>query len=61
MRSKLVNGKIPAHTECPYKDICRYKKSDSCYHLGKGHIREFGCGIARGFALDEKYNKIAGG
>jgi len=52
----LINGKIPAHTECPYKDKCEYKKSNTCHHQGKGHPREFSCGIARGFSLDEKYS-----
>jgi hypothetical protein len=45
--SKLVEGLIPANTECPFKDRCNLR----CNHLGKEHPRPLSCGAARMFDL----------
>ena len=47
--SKLVNGRIPAGTTCPYKEGC---KTGWCYHKGRSHPIDFSCGTARAFDLD---------
>lgn len=52
--TKLVDGKIPALTECPYKDECPMART-SCHHKGKDHTVPFSCGAARAFALIHKY------
>ena len=46
--SRLMNGRIPAHTECPFKNICTY----SCHHVGVQHLVPFSCAMARLFDLD---------
>ena len=50
--SKLINGLIPARTECPYKDRCSLLPS--CNHKGVHHHKLYSCAIARGFALIER-------
>jgi hypothetical protein len=53
----LVDGKIPAKTECPFAGICKIKSNGNCKHLGEKHECEFSCASARGFNLfnHEKY------
>jgi hypothetical protein len=46
--SKLVDGKIPAHTMCPFKNKCTTIK---CHHGGISHKVAFSCGMARAFDL----------
>jgi hypothetical protein len=46
-KPKLVNGKIPAFTECPYKGQCKTAKIGQCGHFGKDHPKSFSCSIAR--------------
>lgn len=53
---KLVNGRIPAHTECPYKSKCAIGLNDNCYHQGERHTCDFSCATARGFAIIERDN-----
>ncbi len=55
MESKLKEGKIPAHEECPYRKKCdgsTYEES-SCIagHIGKKHEVDFSCALARGFDI----------
>jgi len=46
----LINGCIPAYTECPFKDKCRPTR---CHHKGKKHEVPFSCGFARAYDLIE--------
>lgn len=54
--TKLVGGKIPALTDCPYKDECPMAQT-SCHHKGKEHNVPFSCGAARAFDLIHKFDK----
>lgn len=47
----LVDGKIPANTECPYKDKCEIFQAQKCHHQGLNHATAFSCAVARGFAI----------
>jgi hypothetical protein len=47
----LVNGKIPANKECPFKEECITFQTQKCYHQGVNHPVEFSCGTARAFEL----------
>ncbi len=52
-------GRIPAHTECPYKNRC--KMNHGCHHHGKDHTVEFSCGLSRAFAIcDTNQTKLEG-
>lgn len=44
-RSKLVQGLIPAKTECPFKNECLLVKT--CSHSGAEHPCTFSCASAR--------------
>lgn len=46
-KSLLVDGKIPANTECPFRDKCNIAKNNECKHNGKNHEVEFSCASAR--------------
>jgi hypothetical protein len=50
--SKLVDGKIPAHTMCPFKYKCT---TFSCDHVGIYHKVAFSCDTARAFDLKHVY------
>ena len=54
----LVDGLIPAHTECPYKSKCAFAIKDACWHKGRFHDVAFSCGAARGWALVERNNAL---
>jgi hypothetical protein len=54
--SKLVNGCIPAHTICPFKDSCGLAMS--CHHMGLEHTVEFSCASARAGDLIERTKKL---
>ena len=56
MKTKLVDGRIPAYTTCPFKDQC--EMSHNCYHLGKKHDRPFSCAAARAFDMISKKNMV---
>lgn len=56
--SKLINGKIPANTECPWKDKCSTALESKCNHKGLQHDIPFSCGFARGFAICERNRGI---
>lgn len=48
-RLLLVDGNIPAKTECPFVFICEIKKFGNCKHLGLNNETKFSCGAARSF------------
>lgn len=45
------HGRIPAHTECPFKAKCG---DIGCHHKGKEHTVPFSCGMARGWEIVER-------
>lgn len=49
--SMLVEGKIPAHTVCPFRERCEIAQGGACNHLGQKHNVAFSCAAARGFDL----------
>lgn len=49
--SNLTKGKIPAHTECPFKTECPYPKLEQCGHKGVKHTVDYSCGLARLFDI----------
>lgn len=49
--SELVNGKIPAGSECPYTKQCPYKENGECKHRGVNHTVPYSCGTARLFQI----------
>lgn len=42
-------GKIPAFTNCPFKDNCEMVNAGICLHNGTSHEVPFSCATARGF------------
>ena len=50
----MINGKIPAHTECEHKRICPFFGAGKCLHKGVEHNVEFSCGAARVFEREKK-------
>jgi hypothetical protein len=50
-------GRIPEHTDCPFKSKCSFAASGKCHHEGINHGVEFSCATARGFDLIER-NKL---
>ena len=50
---RLVEGKIPAYTACPWAQRCELKQSNACHHRGIEHAVPFSCAVARGFELIE--------
>jgi len=57
--SELVNGRIPAHQECPYRAECPVAKAGDCHHRGVDHDCAFSCALARLFKI-VKRDEIAG-
>ena len=55
--SKLINGRIPEGTECPFKEQCEFAQNKKCYHRGKDHKCDFSCATARAFDIIERNNK----
>lgn len=51
--SKLVWGKIPQGTECPFRIKCEIAQANQCHHHGVEHSIDFSCAVARGFDLLE--------
>ena len=47
MNSLLLNGKIPAHTICPFRQGCIHV--ETCVHTGYNHTNDFSCGLARAY------------
>lgn len=54
MDTKLINGRIPPHTPCPYKNQCGDSYNGNCNHKGVEHSVAYSCGYARLFAIMEK-------
>lgn len=50
-RSLLVEGNIPANTECPFASQCVFKTEGQCKHKGVEHHIPFSCASARAFDL----------
>lgn len=52
---KLVNGRIPANTECPFKEGCIYSDQhigeSLCKHEGEEHEAVFSCATARSLEI----------
>jgi len=64
MDSKLKDGMIPAHTECPFERTCPISRTNRghCKHEGENHPTEFSCASARGFDIlhrDEDFKSHA--
>lgn len=49
MKKSLLNssGRIPSHTECPFRKDCTIAKQNECKHEGLKHSVPFSCGAAR--------------
>ena len=54
METKLVNGRIPAHAPCPFRERCELFHACECQHKGELHTVDFSCGAARAFDLSER-------
>lgn len=54
MNTKLVDGRIPAHTECPFRSQCAMVVHNTCHHKGKEHNNAFSCGAARAYDLIQR-------
>lgn len=52
--STLINGRIPAKSECPYRDSCEFAKNGNCGHRGKDHVVDYSCATARLFQIIER-------
>jgi hypothetical protein len=55
--SKLLDGRIPAYQECPFRKDCRIAQDNECHHMGKFSANEFSCGLARAFDLIQRYER----
>lgn len=61
--SKLVEGKIPAHTDCPFRTRCPFDEDNTCRQRGVDHNVDFSCASARAYDLIESArspNKMRG-
>ena len=47
----LVNGRIPAGQECPYRTECTEAQNGHCGHQGVNHTVPYSCGYARLFKI----------
>lgn len=47
----LVEGKIPAFTDCPFRAKCPSGTNGQCYQKGVTHPVPFSCGMARAIEL----------
>ncbi len=52
--SLLMDGKVPARTECPFAAKCEIKAAGKCNHKGVEHEAKFSCAAARGFDITRK-------
>ncbi|MCZ2224728.1 MAG: hypothetical protein LC122_13980 [Chitinophagales bacterium] len=58
--SLLKIGKIPAKTECPFKNYCDLAKNNLCPHKGTEEEKDFECKVALNFDLCQVWNKLPG-
>jgi hypothetical protein len=49
--SKLIDGRIPPHTECPFRNRCGFAENNTCHHKGVEHVVAYSCGAARAYDL----------
>jgi hypothetical protein len=49
--TQLVQGKIPAFTDCPFRAQCHMGTNGQCGQKGVEHPVPFSCGMARAIAL----------
>jgi len=56
--TKLVDGLIPAHTECPYRTDCGDYGAKCCIQKGVDHTVDFSCGFARAFEISKSHNIV---
>jgi uncharacterized protein (DUF983 family) len=49
--TKLVQGKIPAFTDCPFRARCPSGTNGKCYQQGVKHPVPYSCGTARMFNI----------
>ena len=47
----LVEGKIPAFTDCPFRAQCPSGINGNCKQQGVAHPVPFSCGYARAFEI----------
>jgi len=52
---KLVNGLIPAFTDCPYRKECGTYGKEFCFQTGIKHKTSYSCGMARAFDISENH------
>jgi hypothetical protein len=52
--TKLANGKIPAHTVCPYRSQCPFVENNTCPHSGEQHTIAFSCAAARAYDMIQR-------
>ena len=62
MNSKLVKGRIPPFTPCPFRSECPSAQPDvpqnvGCGHQGIHHTVAYSCGYARAFDLIDRNSK----
>jgi hypothetical protein len=48
---QLVQGKIPAFTDCPFRARCPSGTNGKCAQQGVNHPVPFSCGFARAFEI----------
>lgn len=63
MKKSLLNssGRIPSHTECPFRKDCTIAKQGECKHEGLKHSVPFSCGAARLHDTIHRYETQANG
>lgn len=54
MVTKLVLGKIPAFTKCPFTSRCAFVEKGICKHKGENHNVDFSCAVSRAYDLVDR-------
>lgn len=54
----LVNGKIPANTECPFRSNCGSALDGNCHHQGIIHAVPYSCATARVFEIAKLHSNF---
>lgn len=52
--NKLVEGKIPVGTVCPFRAQCSSAVNGTCGHLSENHTVAYSCGYARLFNIMQR-------
>lgn len=55
--TRLIDGRIPPNTVCPFWDKCEIAQCGKCMHKGIEHSVAFSCAVARGFDIVEAYSE----